>query len=967
MNYASIEGESALPASSRLCRPWQGGLIDGDAVVHRGPHLRQASGNGGEPVITDYGKMNRGRFLPSPATVCCMLGLAMGVVCAAGAAQIPSLMPVAGNPFPGLRGAPQGRLARQVLTDSEQQEAVQFHLELKLQHFEELQSRIAKGSVLQGAELEAYLPSADAYSALKSWLLAQGFTVTLESRFRNALFARGTVQQAATAFQTTFGRVATSDGEFTSALIDPSLPDALAPCVAAIRGLQPHLRRHFSGKLLAPAAVPQGYLDPATLAAYYNVPAALTGAGQTIAIIGDSAPLVSDLTLYWSTCSIPQSAGNFTVVPVQGGPGTDMTNQSEVTMDVEWASSIAPGAAVRLYATPGGLNSNTEAAACTQILNDLADFPTIHEVSESYGGPEGVDISSTSLLAAQGVSYFACSGDWGSNPNYTTSRYDSSSALMVEYPASDAYVTGVGGTTLKLDIDGHLESPETGWSLGSSYYASGGGTSSEESRPSWQTGTGVPSGSMRCVPDVSAIAMNSDSTSGGLAPFVILNGKDSAYGGTSLATPIWAGICALVNQARLNVGLTAVGLLNARIYPLIGTNAFNDMTSGNNGAYSCTAGFDMVTGIGSPNIANLVSALVPPPQLPIAPVANGSGSISVTAPGAGPGLTYQWYLDGTAIAGATNPTFSVIPTAANQGIYTVNVTNNGVSATNPVGMLTVCTNAWLTNLSARANVETGANPLIAGFVTTGTASKCLLIRADGPALGEFGIIGFLADPRLTLDSGATTFDTSTSWASSLDAVFAQVGAFSLAAGSHDTALLESVAPGAYTAQVASQTTNSGIALAEIYDADAGAPANRLINLSARASIGTGADILIGGFVIDGSTPQTVIIRGDGPSLVEFGLLGALPATTLSLSNCNGPIATNSGWCTAPVAGPEAKGNITVQPLTAALSAKVGAFALTAGSKDSAIVVTLPPGAYTAQVSGVNGSTGIALLEVYELR
>jgi hypothetical protein len=216
-------------------------------------------------------------------------------------------------------------------------------------------------------------------------------------------------------------------------------------------------------------------------------------------------------------------------------------------------------------------------------------------------------------------------------------------------------------------------------------------------------------------------------------------------------------------------------------------------------------------------------------------------------------------------------------------------------------------------------------------------------------------------------SGSTSVATTGSWATSLDATFTQVGAFNLTTGSHDTALLESLAPGAYTAQVVSQTTNCGVALAEIYDADSCAPGNRLINISARAFVGTGSNILIGGFVIGGSTPQTVIIRGDGPSLAKFGLTGALTNTVLTLSNSSGTIASNTGWSNAPVNGSAAAGGIVIQPLTAALSAKVGAFALTTGSGDSAIVATLPPGAYTAQVAGANNSTGIALVEIYELR
>jgi len=215
-------------------------------------------------------------------------------------------------------------------------------------------------------------------------------------------------------------------------------------------------------------------------------------------------------------------------------------------------------------------------------------------------------------------------------------------------------------------------------------------------------------------------------------------------------------------------------------------------------------------------------------------------------------------------------------------------------------------------------------------------------------------------------SGSTILSTTSNWSSSLSATFATLGAFNLTAGSHDAATLATLAPGAYTAQVVSSTTNSGVALAEVYDADNTAPANRLINLSARAFVGTGANILIGGFVIEGTTSQTVIIRGDGPSLAGFGLTGALANATLTLSNASGTIATNNGWSNATVLGSAATVAITVQPLTAALSSKVGAFGLTVGSLDSGMVVTLPPGAYTAQVSGTNGTTGIALIEVYEL-
>jgi len=905
------------------------------------------------------------------------LAQATGSVVTQDATPIPSLLPVEGNPYAVGKGPTQGRLVRQQLTQEEMQGSVSFCCELYLQNAEELQAHIDKGHVLTEGEIGRYLPSAAAYANLKTWLINQGFTVTLEARLKNTIFAAGTVAQAAAAFRTEFGRVATNDGEFTSALVEPSLPADLASSVRAIRGLQPHLRRYHSNVALSPQAVPQGFLSPQVMASVYGTPAGLTGAGQTIAVVGDAIPLTSDLVQFWNTCGIAQSAANVTVINIQGGPGNSTTDQNELSLDVEWTSGIAPGACIRIYAAPAGFNSATEAAAITQILNDLPDCPSLHVVSESFGGPEGYAIGSIQLLAAQGVTYFASSGDYGSNPNYTKGGYDPTQPATVEYPASDNNVTGVGGTELVVN-SGQITSPEEAWGLtGNSGYATGGGLSTQETRPLWQTGTGVPSGTMRCVPDVGAMAFNGTSTASGAAPLVVINGSNAGMGGTSLATPVWAGLCAIVNQSLAQAGLKPTGALNAKIYPLLGTGAFNGMTSGSNGAYTAGIGYNMLTGLGSPNVANLIAALEAGPpglsvkvnEIPQGTIPNGNGGqpIILTALATGSPTGFQWYLNGTAIPGANGFSYTILPTAASEGTYSVVVTNANGSTSALAGTLGVSTNAWLTNLSARAYAETGANELIAGFVTTGTGSKAVLVRGDGPSLAAFSITGYLTDPQLTLLSGSSAVASASSWSSSMSAAFAKVGAFSLPAGSHDAALLETLAPGPYTAQVVSSTTNSGVALAEVYDADSGAPTDRLINLSARAFVGTGTNILIGGFVIGGSTPQTVIIRGDGPSLSGFGLSGALSSTTLTLSDGTGTIATNSGWSAATTVGSAATGGIVVQPLTAALSAKVGAFALAANSNDSAIVATLPPGAYTAQLSGSGASTGVGLVEIYELR
>jgi hypothetical protein len=220
---------------------------------------------------------------------------------------------------------------------------------------------------------------------------------------------------------------------------------------------------------------------------------------------------------------------------------------------------------------------------------------------------------------------------------------------------------------------------------------------------------------------------------------------------------------------------------------------------------------------------------------------------------------------------------------------------------------------------------------------------------------------------LTLLSNATALASATGWNRSLAPVFQQVGAFALLPGSDDTALFETVPPGPYTAEVVSRTGQSGVALAEVFDADSGAPANRLVNLSARAGVGPGLGVLIGGFVIEGTTPLTVIIRADGPALSSFGVEGALASPVLTLAGANGTIATNAGWGNASALGAAATGSVVVQPLTAALSARVAAFALAPGSGDSALVATLPPGAYTAEVSDAGDAPGVALVEIYELR
>jgi hypothetical protein len=171
--------------------------------------------------------------------------------------------------------------------------------------------------------------------------------------------------------------------------------------------------------------------------------------------------------------------------------------------------------------------------------------------------------------------------------------------------------------------------------------------------------------------------------------------------------------------------------------------------------------------------------------------------------------------------------------------------------------------------------------------------------------------------------------------------------------------------GNYTSQIAGVTGTSGIALAEVYDADPLTAPVRIVNLSARANVGTGNSILIGGFAVGGSTSETLLVRGVGPGLSAL-IGGTLSQPQLSVLDNHGvTIATNIGWGTASTLGTSSVA-AGIQPATTVEMNSVGAYPIAPGSADCAMVVTLPPGNYTVQVTGTGSSTGIALVEFYEL-
>ena len=182
-----------------------------------------------------------------------------------------------------------------------------------------------------------------------------------------------------------------------------------------------------------------------------------------------------------------------------------------------------------------------------------------------------------------------------------------------------------------------------------------------------------------------------------------------------------------------------------------------------------------------------------------------------------------------------------------------------------------------------------------------------------------------------------------------------MGAFAFPAGSPDSAILVSLPPGPYTFNISGANSGTGVALAELYELNTEDP-NLMINISARIQAGTGANTLIAGFVIQGTQPAHLLVRGDGPVLSQFGVTGVLAQPVLTVFDSNQKVvATNTGWGT----------NSNVSAIVSATST-AGTFALPANSADSALLLSLSPGAYTAQVTSANSVAGVALVEVYQV-
>ena len=322
--------------------------------------------------------------------------------------------------------------------------------------------------------------------------------------------------------------------------------------------------------------------------------------------------------------------------------------------------------------------------------------------------------------------------------------------------------------------------------------------------------------------------------------------------------------------------------------------------------------------------------------------------VALNVAASGPGLSYQWKrVPAVPIAGATGPQLIVgAVTAADAGTYFCTVSNSAGDVDSAGAIVAVRATGMnrLSSLSVRANLD-AAQVLTVGFSTT--AAKNLLVRAVGPKLVDFGVPNFNPDPRLEIFDGAQRpMANNNDWAASLAAVFQSYGAFAFDAASRDAALVTR-STGAATAEI--KSPGNGIVLVEVYEEVAVTPA-KLNGVSTLHRVGTGGGILIAGFAVSGDVAKTLLIRGVGPKLATFGVGDRLADPKIEVrSGADVVLAANDDWSASVAAATPGLG-----------------FPFDAESKDAALLITLPPGAYTAQLSGADGGTGNGLIEIYEV-
>ena len=450
------------------------------------------------------------------------------------------------------------------------------------------------------------LPEQEFQSA-RRWLEQNGLVITSAYPNRLSIYFSGTAAQVERAFNVGIGIYELEGKRFYSNDRSPQLPEQFRDTALGVFGLD-----NFPSEKPLFKVGSRISMAPSDLQRAYNLLPLLNrgidGTGQAIAVVARSDFDLNDVRAFRSTFGLaPNDPEKIYVVPGQNPDMSDPNEVTEVLLDTEWAGAFAPAASIKVVIAP---TSTSITPSLDYVVNQLSSVPV---VNVSFGGGESVVPDSTLVeydqrymqAASQGQSVFVASGDDGAQQFATVSQL--STGPDVNRLCSSPHVTCVGGTNLNPVFDSEANvtqfGEETAWS------GSGGGRSRFYQKPDYQFGPGVPADGMRDVPDVAA--MGSPNQQG---VFWYQGGTlQCCLGGTSLSTPLWAGLFALVNQAITNAepGSSGVGLANNRIYEMArsqltlgGPQSFHDVTTGSNSTetmagYTADVAYDLVTGWGS--------------------------------------------------------------------------------------------------------------------------------------------------------------------------------------------------------------------------------------------------------------------------------------------------------------------------------------------------------------------------------
>jgi kumamolisin len=477
---------------------------------------------------------------------------------------------------------------------------------------------IEKRTILSRKEFEqSHGADPDGIARIESFAREHKLAVKEKSAARRTVILSGTVAAMNEAFGVELKQYEHPNGRYRGRTGAVHIPAELQDVIEGVFGLdnrpqaKPHFRRRRERAGARANAVSLSY-TPTQIAALYDFPTSVDGSGECIALIElGGGYTTADLNNYWSQLNLTKtptvsavSVGNGSNNPTGDPSGPD----GEVMLDIEVSGAIAPGAKIVVY-----FADNTDAGflnAITTAVHDSTNNPSV--ISISWGGPESswTGQAMTSMdeafqsAAAMGVTVCVASGDNGSTDGVNDGLNH------VDFPASSPNVLACGGTTLVAS--GNNITSETTWNeLANNEGATGGGISDVFPLPTWQNGAGVPPSANpnqnvgRGVPDVSGDA---DPTTGYV---ILVDGQSGVIGGTSAVAPLWAGLIALINESN---GKPA-GLINPLLYQNASSAGdFNDVTSGNNGAYAAGPGWDACTGLGSPIGAQVAAALGAPPQ-----------------------------------------------------------------------------------------------------------------------------------------------------------------------------------------------------------------------------------------------------------------------------------------------------------------------------------------------------------------